>query len=160
VRPAYRVWQFWQALTAAPAREPPCALAPGLAALYRAMPRTDRAHALRTYQKLRAAGPLPEALAAAALLHDVGKLWGQVRLWHRVAYVLARGRPPLWLARRPGVAALAGHAARGAELLAAAGADAQAVDLVRHHHDAPSSLGWPADRRALLEALQRADEAS
>jgi hypothetical protein len=158
VRPLYRARQFWQAITAAPGREPPCALAPGLAKLYRAMPRSDRAHALRTYRRLE--GPVPPALAVAALLHDVGKARGGVRLWQRVVFVLAGGRLPGWLARQAGLAALAAHAARGAELLAAAGAEAPTVELVRHHHDDPASLGWPAEQRALLEALQRADEAS
>ena len=160
MRPIYRVRQFWQAITAAPGREPPCALPPGLAELYRGMPRADRAHGLRTYQRLVAEGQVPAAVAAAALLHDVGKARAGVRLWHRVAHVLAGGRPAGWLARQPGVAGLMAHAALGAELLAAAGAGAETVALVRHHHDDPAWLGWPAAQRALLEALQRADEAS
>lgn len=158
MRPAYRARQFWQALTAAPGREPPCALPPRLAALYRAMPRVDRAHGLRTYRRLAAARQVPAALAAAALLHDVGK--ARVHLWDRVLYVLAGGRLPGWLARWPGLAALRDHAAVGARLVEEAGADEETVALVRHHHDHPLALGWPAAQRASLEALQRADEAS
>jgi len=153
VRPAYRALQFWHALTAMPPRQPPCDLGPGLCALYGAMPRADRAHGLRTYSRLRAAGPVPADLAAAALLHDVGKARAGIYLWHRVLFVLARGRLPEWLARRPGFAALRAHAENGAALVAAAGGTPRTVELIRRHHDAHAGDD-------VLAALQAADEES
>jgi hypothetical protein len=158
MRPWYRVAQFWHALTAAPPREPPCALAPGLRSLYEAMPRADRAHGLRTYRRLT--GTVPADLAAAALLHDVGKSRPEIHLWDRVLFVLIAGRRPAWLERRSGLVALRDHANRGADLVAAAGGAAVTVDLVRAHHADPATLGWPRGKRRLLEALQRADETS
>ena len=155
----YRVGQLWQALVASAPPEPPEALPPALRPLYLAMGRADRAHALRTYRRL--AGR-PADLALAALLHDVGKSASHVRLWHRVFYVLAARLAPGWLERgRPaGVAALRAHAEAGARQVEAAGGPPGVVRLIRYHHADPAALPWPAAERELLQALQRADQAS
>ncbi|MCL6430599.1 MAG: hypothetical protein K6V36_07010 [Anaerolineae bacterium] len=162
----YRVWQFWQALTAAPGAEVPLGLAPGLQALYAGMPRADRAHGLRTLARLTPEERQHPDLLVAALLHDVGKSRADVHLWDRVLTVLAGRLAPGWLeevSRREagpwrGLHRIAVHAEEGARRLAAAGASPLAVALVRWHHAVPAGLGWPEGERRLLEALQRADE--
>jgi len=163
VRPVYRLWQFWQALTARPPAEAPIELKSGLRELYCAMPRADRAHALRTLRALSAAlpGPLPQELAVAALLHDVGKSGQCIFLWHRVLYVVLGRFAPGWLDRAAGgLAALRDHAELGARRVAAAGGGVGSVELIRHHHVRPAQLPWPEADRARLAALQAADEAS
>ncbi len=162
----YRARQFWQALAANPGAGSPLELGPGLAGLFQRMPPGDRAHGLRTLRLLEAEQPPPD-LAVAALLHDVGKCRPEIHLWDRVFFVLAGRQAASWLAglaQRPGAGRWAGlialqtHAERGAAMVAAAGGAPLLVELIRCHHAAPAALPWPADRRRLLEALQRADE--
>lgn len=99
----------------------------------------------------------PEVLAAA-LLHDVGK--GQLGVWERTAIVLAETLMPRLFSspwaqgRKSGrfrwLGAQAGHAGRGAALVAAAGGASRTVTLIRGHDsggDDPAS-----------EALRRADD--
>ena len=163
MRIAYRVWQFWQALTARPPAEAPAELGPGLRELYKAMPRADRAHAQRTARALRASSPLPvpRDLIVAALLHDVGKSERGISLRDRVLYVLIDRCAPRQLDRcSGGLAALRDHAELGARRVAEAGAGAEVVELIRRHHADPAQLPWPEARRARLAALQRADEVS
>jgi hypothetical protein len=107
------------------------------------------------------------ALAQAALLHDVGKVEGRIRLWHRVATVLLQALRPALLChlalnephswRYPFFVSLH-HAEHGADLSAEAGTDAVAVALIRAHHTAPEQSGWDAPSQALLTALRWADE--
>jgi len=54
------------------------------------MPPSDQRHSLNVYRTLLAEGQTSQDLLVAALLHDVGKAGGQLRLWHRVAIVLLR----------------------------------------------------------------------
>ncbi|HYM15758.1 MAG TPA: hypothetical protein VEZ14_09370 [Dehalococcoidia bacterium] len=134
-------------------------LSPAERALFESMTLRDQQHGLDVYKRVRDNAPGEDAqLFAAALLHDCGK--GQVRLWHRVAFVLLRAGAP-WLLRR--IAAERGaawrralwrilhHPALGASMAAAAGADGDVVRLIREQ-DASS----PDGRLALLQA---ADEA-
>ncbi len=150
-------------------------------ALFRAMPRYDRRHALRVLRTLQASGRAEPDLLAAALLHDAGKSgrqpkqhlpkWelqrriGRVRLWHRVAVVLMRAawpgllerigkdsRPRNW--RYPFYVQLH-HAAIGALLAEQAGCSPGTVDLIRRHEDQAAVGGDP-----LLAALQGADNES
>jgi hypothetical protein len=109
------------------------------------------------------------ALAQAALLHDVGKIGGRTRLWHRVATVLlqalclgllrrlALNEPHSW--RYPFFVQLH-HAERGADLSAEVGTDVVAVALIRAHHTAPEQSGLDAPRQVLLSVLRWADEQS
>lgn len=169
MRPGYRIRQFWQALIATPCVSAPPDLDPDLQALFLAMSPADRAHALRTYQSLAAAGCPPQDLLTAALLHDVGKSGAHIHLWDRAVFVLASWLAPTWLehlgqtaqaARWAGLLALQHHAEQGAQQVAEAGGTPRAVALIRYHHVDPAALHWPAGELKLLEALQRADSAS
>jgi hypothetical protein len=107
------------------------------------------------------------ALAQAVLLHDVGKVGGRIRLWHRVATVLLQALCPALLHRlalneprswRYPFFVLLHHAEHGADLSAAVGTDALALALIRAHHTAPEQSGLDAPSQALLTALRWADE--
>ncbi len=161
MRPLYRARQFWQALTDGAPPEPPLELIAGLRSLYQGMAPADRAHGLRTLGRLEGIARSQPDLAVAALLHDVGKSGVGIHLWERVLYVLAQRLAPAWQGRCPrGLAALQYHAEEGARRVEAAGGTALSVALIRHHHADPAALPWPAGERALLAALQRADERS
>lgn len=167
----YRVWQFAQAVGAWVQPEDVAAvqrwLPPEGVALFRAMPRYDRQHALRVARALEQAGHTAPDLLAAALLHDVGKTAhtsAPLRLWHRVAVVLlrrfwpdglqqlAKDRPGSW--RQP-FYVQQHHAAIGAELGRQAGCSPRTVDLIRRHKDPPHQVDDP-----WLSALQAADGVS
>jgi hypothetical protein len=163
VRPLYRIRQFWQAITATEPSAIPEQLAPALHDLYLSMRPADRAHAWRTFCALDASEQVDQNLAAAALLHDLGKSGASIHLWDRVLLVLAERLAAHWLARGrhgAGLRALLGHAQAGAERAAAGGASPLTVALIRYHHADTRTLGWPAHELALLVALQRADDCS
>jgi hypothetical protein len=118
----------------------------------------DQRHCLDVYQKLRSAGCEDTEVLQAALLHDAGKgsLAGKnVRLWHRVAYVMLENGPKtgVELASRAngGIATLRDHGERGAVLADAFGASAEVVFLLREMEQAR-----PQDPRA--ELLKAADD--
>jgi len=103
---------------------------------------------------LLARGHADDLLIRAALLHDVGKADARILLWHRVVWVVAAWVPVgrRWLAARDGAwRVLADHAAIGAARLAAAGADARLVALVRGR-----VLAGDEPRLALLAAADDA----
>jgi putative nucleotidyltransferase with HDIG domain len=139
-------------------------LPPAGRALFQAMPRYDRGHALAVFETLRRSGHTEPDLLAAALLHDAGKTVhpkGHLRLWHRVVSVLVRAWQPALLARlgqdRPGswrrsFFVQAHHAELGAELARQVGCSPRTVALIRHHEDAPGMSDDP-----LLAVLQAAD---
>lgn len=157
-RPLYRARQFFASLRPrigeAERDEVAAYLTPAQLRLFQAMVGRDQRHCLDVFQALRRHGCDDPDLLAAALLHDVGK--GDVRLWHRVAYVLLAAVSPrllLLLAAtdrpswRGALARLHGHPERGAALVAAVGASDAVVRLIR---------GDPAEGRLAL--LQAADD--
>lgn len=112
-------------------------------------------------------------LAAAALLHDVGKSGTNLGLFARVAVVLLQAWAPGWArsleeedeppgkrARlgavqrgiRAALRAQRGHAARGARMAEAAGSDPRVVALIRDHHGVEPAQGLLA---FLVEADRR-----
>jgi AcrR family transcriptional regulator len=172
LRPGYRVRQFWLALNykSKPVEEVVLRthLNTAQITLFRRMSAAEQTHALavlRTLGREQVMGGEP-ALAQAALLHDVGKVEGRIRLWHRVAAVLLQALRPALLNRlalnephswRYPFFVLLHHAEHGADLSAGAGTDAVAVALIRAHHTAPEQSGLDAPSQAVLTALRWAD---
>jgi hypothetical protein len=173
VAAVYRVQQFYHAVRAwIQPEDASSATAGGYLsedawALFQAMPRHDRQHALSVMRALQREGHTDPDLLTAALLHDSGKTVQQdrpLRLWHRVAVVLLRAfwpslldriaedRPGSW--RRPFYVQQC-HAAIGAELAREAGCSPVTVGLIRHHEDPPDQVEDP-----LLAALWAADNAN
>jgi hypothetical protein len=107
----------------------------------------DRRHAVGV------ARAVPAPLAAAALLHDVGKVEAGLGTLARVPATLvglvARERVVRGNGR---IARYLRHDALGADLLAAAGADPLTVAWAREHHLPPARWTVPADAGAALKA--------
>ena len=110
-------------------------LGPELGGLYLRMAVRDQKHALRVLHRLDNAGPL---LSQAALLHDVGKAEAPLGTVGRSLVVLAETTGTVALLRRlPVVGVRASrylrHAQIGAEMLKAAGAAPELVEIVAEH---------------------------
>jgi hypothetical protein len=166
----YRVRQFTRALGASVQPQEMHLLegylTPAQGELFRSMSPQDQRHGLDVFFTLQREGYSEGALLQAALLHDVGKRGGGLRLGHRVAIVLMRALWPELLARlardEPGswrypFFVHLHHAARGAKLAQAAGCLPLAVELIRRHQE-PLPVAWQGTREGqLLAALQAAD---
>jgi len=135
--------------------------------LFRRMSPQEQGHALAVLATLHRMGYSEPVLDQAALLHDAGKMGGNIRLWHRVLTVLLQSLSPGLLLRiareEPGswrypFFVQAEHAVRGAQMAAQVGADAQAVALIRWHHTPPRETDLDAPGQALLAALRAADD--
>ena len=163
-RPLYRSRQFFSSLRPRVdpvLRDEAFALLPEPAhRLFDSMMPRDQQHCLDVYRRLRGAGHDDADLLSAALLHDCGKR--EVRLWHRVAFVLLQGAAPALSRRvaRPGDGAgwratmhrCLHHEALGAQLARAGGCSERTAALIRGE-------GVVGDDRGLA-ALHNADEAS
>ena|SRR5260221_9082062 len=143
-------------------------LSPDLLALFRRMRRSEQQHSLNVLQMLRERGQNHPALLIAALLHDVGKSFIAFHLWDRVIVVLVKavapesaqrwgkGLPTGW--RRPFVVSFQ-HPTWGAEMVAAAGGDPLAVELIAIHQTQLAHEPQTLTERLLI-ALQAADDAN
>jgi hypothetical protein len=138
-------------------------LRPGEAGLWDRMGGPDRRHAVAVAREVeRRLGPLAPDVAAAALLHDVGKVEAGLGTLARVPATLlgaagGRARWRAWAARRGPLGRVGrylGHDALGADLLAAAGAAPLTVAWTAEHHR-PSST-WTIDP-VVGAALKAAD---
>jgi putative nucleotidyltransferase with HDIG domain len=138
-------------------------------ALFYDMNLPDQRHALNVaYTAEQLAASRPEAdlklLLKCALLHDVGKVKGDVSTLDKVITVLADKFFPQW-ARRWGCLGRGGrvtnlrhafyiyfnHGERGAKMLAASGVSSNITDIVRKHHAAPQP-GEPPELAILRQA--------
>ena len=113
---------------------------PAELALFDAQHLADRRHGLDVVVYLRRAGVRDRDVLAAGLLHDCAK--GDTGAGPRIAWSLGERFGPAVLAPArlvPGwgdaLDRLRDHAEASAELVAAAGLPARAVDLVRHQAD-------------------------
>lgn len=131
-------------------------LTPAQEALFDSMHPADQRHGLDVVAALRAEGHAQPELLLAGLLHDCGK-GRALHVWHRVGWSLgerygkrverAFERVPTF---RNVFATMRVHAARSAELAAAAGCSATTVELIRNQAE-PTD---PVLGRALLLADQ------
>lgn len=171
VRPLYRIRQFLSALhpdAQSDDVETGHFLSEAQARLFRGMAPVERRHAIAVLRTLQQAGPVDLVLGQAALLHDVGKTDGGIRLWHRVLVVLLQAccsralsrledaNPSSW--RYPFYVELH-HAEMGALMVARAGAEDAVVRLIDRHHSTAHHETGQAERD-LLARLQAADEAN
>jgi hypothetical protein len=173
LRPGYRIQQFLDAVRStgkpvgAEVLRPH--LSPAQIELFHQMPASEQRHAVSVLKALQREQHGEAELMQAALLHDVGRFGGHVRLWHRVATVLLQAiHPALFLClasdeagswRYPFYAQLH-HASLGAELAARVGTDKLTVALIRWHHTAVDQSDLDPRGRTLLSALQGADDRS
>ena len=125
--------------------------------IFESMMLRDQQHGIDVLRRVRASAPDDAALRTAALLHDCGK--GRVALWQRVAHVLLGAIAPGLQARiasehgaawRQAMWRLIRHPGLGADMVAATGADAEVVRLIREQESASPD--------ARLAVLQAADE--
>ncbi|MEZ4619514.1 MAG: HD domain-containing protein [Caldilineaceae bacterium] len=171
----YRLRQFWHGFQAT-VTEDELALAAGLLtpaafALFRRLPIDGQRHSLNVLQTLYGAGVVPDPLAVAALLHDVGKAAAaeaglEITLWWRGPLVLLETFAPTLLRRLMVDRPDAGwrylfyvhqeHPQIGAAWAKNADCSELSCWLIAHHQD--KLAGEPQDQRtALLQRLQWAD---
>lgn len=139
--------------------------------LFRAMNLPDQRHALNvayTAHKLSTDRTDVDTnlLMRCALLHDVGKVKGDVSTLDKILTVLAHKLCPAWSQRwgrqgrgskvnnlRHAVYIYYNHAERSAAFLAAAGCEDELVSIVAKHHKAPADDDPPE-----LKLLRQADD--
>ena len=137
---------------------------------FQKMSRAEQLHSLKVLQAiLKQREPTPDALAVAALLHDVGKSRCHLAVWQKTASVLVKALAPqlasafsqdetisFW---RAPFALHEHHPKWSGEILRACGSDAAAVWLAEHHQEnAENHRGHP--HCELLRRLQTADDAN
>jgi putative nucleotidyltransferase with HDIG domain len=137
---------------------------PPLGMLFYQMDVVDQRHCIdvaRTAHRmgrLAGLGTSLDILVPAALLHDVGKVRGDLSLWQRVLLSFYDGEGLERLMARGGRLGAGArvqlqHPRRGAHMAELFGAPAPVVYLIRWHHD-PSR----AEENRLLAIMQAADE--
>lgn len=142
-------------------------LSPALFSLFQRMSRSDQQHHIRVLKRLLQRGQDHPDLIIAALLHDVGKTHVRLTMIDRIVTVLikqfasehyqhwSQGQPTGW--RRACVAA-AMHPQWGADMVALAGANPLAIELI-HNHQTPPAVNMSEPLKTLLHYLQAADDA-
>ena len=135
---------------------------------FRAMARAEQLHSLNVLRAVfKQQSETPRTLAAAALLHDIGKSRYHLAVWQKTLAVLLTALNPS-LARTLGqdessnafsapFAVSTHHAKWGADILSGIGSDADVIWLVKRHQD---DLEQWRDHASfdLLHRLQAADQ--
>lgn len=167
----YRLWQFWQIVTAVPLEpaaraEIAAVLSPSELALFDQFALNDQWHSYRVMKMLQEVGYDQPALLVAALLHDVGKTKLPLSVWERSLIVLAsiflprqtavwgQGEAVGW--KRP-FAVKIQHPTWSAQMATAVGSDPQAIALIQRHQD-PIAPDDQSKEAKLLRLLQWADD--
>ena len=185
----YRISQFVRGLVAHVTPDEMLAVVESLpkaaVALFVEMPLDAQRHSLNVLYALRKQAkrkgqPLDPSLAAAGLLHDVGKIAADqagrgIHLWLRGPLVLAEAMAPRMMDGYADATPESGwryllhvhldHPAIGAQMAAQAGCDELTCWLIAQHQETPESIGqtgspFAQDKQAisLLSALRRADQ--
>jgi hypothetical protein len=144
-------------------------LSPELLTLFNRLSRGEQQHSLNVLRAVLAQAATPDPLAAAALLHDVGKIHYRQGVWQKTLTVIVRTCLPglfrRWSQAVPGhwwtmpFVTYVYHPAWGAALAAHAGAADTLIWLIEHHAD-PLTLWAGHPHESLLARLQQADEAN
>ena len=167
----YRLWQFWQILTAVPLHpsaheEVAAILSAREMSLFKRFSQNDQWHSYRVMKMLQEAGHSSEPLLVAALLHDVGKTKLPLSIWERSLIVLAsilmsektaiwgQGEAIGW--KRPFVVKVK-HPEWSAEMASEAGSQPLAITLMRRHQETILPNDSSEEAR-LLRLLQWADD--
>lgn len=175
-RARYRVGQFVRGAAARVSEtelgEARSLLPPAGLALFAALPADARRHSLNVLHTLERMGPVDADLAAAALLHDVGKLAADVagapiRLWMRGPLVLAEAFAPGALRRfaqrepqrryRYAAWVFREHATIGALWADGAGCTQRTCLLIALHQASIPEGAGSGEFAVQLRALQQAD---
>lgn len=167
----YRLWQFWQIVTAVPLEpsaheEIATILSTNEKELFDQFSLNDQWHSYRVMKMLRDAGHDHHPLLVAALLHDVGKTRHPLSIWQRSLIVLASKLLPKQTAvwgqgeavgwKRPFVVK-ANHPAWSAAMAAEVSSDSLAIQLMQRHQE--TILAEDSSKEAeLLRLLQWADD--
>lgn len=174
----YRLRQFWHGfhatfgqITEQELTEAAVLLTPAAFLLFRRMAVDGQRHSLNVLNTLRSTGEISRELAAAALLHDVGKVAAteagvEITLWWRGPLVLLETFAPNLLQRLSSSDPTTGwrylfyvhlaHPAIGAQWAEAAGCDRVTCWLIAHHQDSPTAQPKSL-KQSLLTRLQWAD---
>lgn len=171
----YRLRQFWRGWFAtidpAELQQALAYLPPTAQASFQTLPIDAQRHSLNVLKTLQQHSAIPDDLAAAALLHDIGKLAAdeaglRINLWVRGPLVLLEKLAPHWLEGWASAEATQGwryllyvhlcHPAIGAQWATAWGCTPLTCWLIEHHQDELTAT--PANEaEQLLLLLQWAD---
>ena len=136
--------------------------------LFQTMARAEQLHSVHVLQSVLAQSPeTPPELAAAALLHDVGKARYHLAVWQKTVSVLSETFVPGLFTRlsagdnfswwRAPFMVRQQHPAWGADMLTAIGSDPLVTWLVGHHAHHLDDCDAPEQHIQLLARLKRAD---